>query len=184
MLNKPLLAITILALSFSGMTQAAIYKTTDAQGNTVYTDAPSKNAQVIDLPPLSIVPSLTPDQIAQATAKNTPSAAPTNYQLTFGQPIADEVVRKPEPIMVSVAIRPNLANGDNLTLLLDGVVIANGNSAVVSTESLERGAHNVSARITNALGKIVSEASTTVYVQQTTVNSPANQANKPRATGR
>lgn len=186
MLSKNSIYLTMLLLVTSGMVQAAIYKTMDAQGNAVYTDAPSKNAQVVNLPPLSIVPSLSPEQIALATAENqtqSQNRAP-NYQLAFVQPTADQTVRKPEPVIVSVALRPTLANGDNLTLLLDGVVIANGNSAVVSTESLERGGHNLTARIANNVGKIVSEASTTFYVQQTTVNSPANQANRARTAAR
>jgi hypothetical protein len=172
-----------LALVVSGMAQAAIYKTTDAKGNVVYTDSPSKEAQTVDLPPLSIVPSLSAEQIAQANAGNQATAAQPaviRYQLKFVQPLAEQTVRKPDPIGVNVNIQPALANGDNMSILLDGVVVANGNGVTISTEQMERGAHSIAARVTNSAGRVVSEVATTVYVQQGSVNSPASQANKPR----
>lgn len=178
--ERKLLAIAF-TLLMSGAAQAAIYKSTDARGNVVYTDTPSKEAKAIELPPLSIVPSLTPEQIAQATtgAQVTPQPANIRYQLSFVQPVAEQTVRKPDAIAINVNVQPVLANGDNLSILLDGVVVANGNATSVATEKMDRGAHGISARITNAAGRVVSEAATTVYVQQNTLNSPASQANKP-----
>ncbi|XID75603.1 DUF4124 domain-containing protein [Alkanindiges sp. WGS2144] len=180
MLNKKLLAFAVLATLISTGAQAAIYKSVDAQGNVVYSDSPSKDAKTVDLPPLAIVPSLSAEQIAQANATQRTKPAAINYQLSFAQPTADQVVRKPEPVSVSVDIRPALANGDVVTILLDGTVIANSNAASVSTEALDRGAHSISARITNATGKVVSETSTTFHVLQNSVNSPTSQANKPK----
>lgn len=176
--------VVFFALVFGGVAHAAIYKTTDANGNVVYTDSPTREAKTVDLPPLSIVPSLSPEQIAQAMGNNTQAsaqAAVTRYQLNFVQPLAEQTVRKPDPIAVNVNVQPALANGDNVSILLDGVVVANGNGVTISTEKLDRGAHSIAARVTNTMGRVVSEVSTTVYVQQTTVNSPANQANRARA---
>ena len=170
-----------LTLVMSSVAQAAIYKTTDAKGNVVYTDSPSKEAKTVDLPPLSIVPSLSAEQIAQANATNQATAQPAaiRYQLKFAQPGAEQTVRKPDPIGVVVNVQPALANGDNLSILLDGIVVANGNGVTISTEHMDRGAHSLAARVTNSAGKVVSEVSTTVYVQQNSVNSPTSQANRP-----
>ncbi|RYY79018.1 MAG: DUF4124 domain-containing protein [Moraxellaceae bacterium] len=176
------LAVTLM-LVMSGMAQAAIYKTTDAKGNVVYTDSPSKEAKTVELPPLSIVPSLSAEQIAQANSTGTPATnQPANirYQLKFVQPAADQTVRKPEPIGVNVNVQPALANGDNIAILLDGVVVASGTGVTISTEKMDRGAHSLAARVTNTAGRVVSEVSTTVYVQQNSVNSPATQANRAR----
>lgn len=164
----------------SSLAQAAIYKTTDAKGNVVYTDSPSKDAKAVNLPPLSIVPSLSAEQIAQANAgsRSTGQSAVTHYQLKFVQPAAEQTVRKPDPIGVNVNVQPALANGDNLSILLDGVVVANGNGVTISTQHMNRGAHSLTARITNTAGRVVSELGTTVYVQQNTVNSPASRANQ------
>lgn len=186
MLKESIILTTALLLLTTATAQAAIYKTTDARGNVVYTDAPSKEAVPVNLPPLSIVPSLSPEQIAQANSPAQPAAnnRVTRYQLSFAQPLAEQTVRKPDPVAVNVSLSPELANGDNLTILLDGVVIGNSASASVSTEALDRGAHQISARVMNAAGKIVSEASTTIYVQQNSTNSPVSRANRPAPAAR
>ena len=56
----------IIAMSLSGITQAEIYETKDAQGNPVFTDTPTAGAQEIDLQKANIVDAVTP----------TPQAAP------------------------------------------------------------------------------------------------------------
>ncbi len=40
-----------------GAKAASVYRTTDAQGNVVFTDKPVDNAERIDLEPLTVVPS-------------------------------------------------------------------------------------------------------------------------------
>lgn len=184
MFKNKIIAINVLALLLSGVAHAAIYKSTDAQGNVVYSDSPTKDAKAIELPPIAIVPSLSAEQIAQANAMRAKARPTANYQLSFIQPIADEVVRKPDNIVVALNVSPALANGDNITILLDGVVAANASATSISTEALDRGAHSLTARITDASGKVIREAATTVNVQQITTNSPANQAKKPKPAAR
>ena len=184
MLKNKIIATSVLALLLSGVAQAAIYKSTDAQGNVVYSDSPTKDAKAIELPPIAIVPSLSAEQIAQANVMRAKARANQNYQLSFTQPLADQVVRKPDNIVVTLNMSPALASGDSITILLDGVVAANGSAASIATEALDRGAHSLTARITDASGKVIKEAATTVNVQQITANSPANQAKKPKFAAR
>ncbi len=184
MLKNNLILVVASTLLLGGIAQAAIYKSTDAQGNVVYSDSPTKNAKAIELPPLAIVPSLSAEQIAQANAMKAKTAAVQNYQLSFAQPANDQTVRKPDSITVQLNVTPALANGDHVTILLDGTVVANGSAATISTESLDRGAHSITARIMDTKGKVLKEASTTVTVHQITQNSPANQANKPKPAAR
>ena len=176
--------MSVLAMLLSGVAQAAIYKSTDAQGNVVYSDSPTKDAKAIELPPIAIVPSLSAEQIAQANAMRAKARPAQDYQLSFTQPLADQTVRKPDNIVVALNIRPALANGDSMTILLDGIVVANGTGASIATEALDRGAHSVTARVMDASGKVIKEVSTTVNLQQITVNSPANLANKPKPAAR
>lgn len=184
MFKNKIIAMSVLALLLSGVAQAAIYKSTDAQGNVVYSDSPTKDAKAIELPPIAIVPSLSAEQIAQANAMRAKARPVQNYQLSFTQPLADQTVRKPDNIVVALNIMPALANGDSMTILLDGIVVANGTGASIATEALDRGAHSVTARVMDASGKVIKEVSTTVNLQQITVNSPANLAKKPKPAAR
>ena len=180
MFKNNLIVVTASVLLLSSMAQAAIYKSTDAQGNVFYTDAPTKDAKQIELPPLAIVPSLSAEQIAKANALKPKASAVQNYQLSFASPADEQTVRKPDSIVVQLNISPALVNGDNATILLDGIVVANGSGASISTENLDRGAHSITARVTDAKGKVLKEISTTVTVQQISQNSPANLSNKPK----
>ncbi len=173
----PLLAVLV-AMS-TGSAYATVYKTVDAAGNTVYSDSPSKNAKVVDLPPLSIVPSLNPAELNQpAQAAN--AARPTQYRLNFVSPLNDQAIRKPEPLEVSVEVSPALADGDSMVILLDGKLIGAGAGASVDTENVDRGTHQLTARVSSARGQVISEKSISVNIQQSSVNSPANQAKQPK----
>lgn len=180
MFKNNLILVAASALLLNGMAHAAIYKSTDAQGNVFYTDAPTKDAKQIELPPLAIVPSLSAEQIAKANALKPKANVVQNYQLSFASPVADQTVRKPDSIVVQLNVAPALVNGDNATILLDGIVVANGSGVSINTENLDRGAHSITARITDANGKVLKEIATTVAVQQINQNNPATLGNKPK----
>ncbi len=149
--------------------QAAIYKTVDAQGNVSFSDAPSSGAQIVNLPPLPIIPSLSQDQISNALAGSTASKPqrPGRYQVSFTAPSTDQVIRKGEgTIEVSVALKPALFAGDQVQLLLDGKALTMGTEASVATEDLDRGQHLVTARVSSPEGKLLGEASVPVNIQQ------------------
>lgn len=169
------IALGLSAILVANVSVAAVYKSVDANGNVVYSDEPSKNAKEISLPPISIVPSLTPVDLARASTVQDPTPQPrvTQYQLSFVSPLPDQVIRKPDSVNVTVNSVPALANGDVMTILLDGVVIANGNSATVSTENLDRGTHSLAARVMNANGQVVNQSSSSLNILQTNINSPA-----------
>ena len=169
--------VLLLIGAAQGYAQAAVYKTTDAAGNAVYSDSPSKNAKEVNLPPLTIVPSIPVDTAPQQAAA---PARPTRYLINFISPLEDQVVRKPDAVNIGVDVKPPLAPGDNLTILWDGKPVANGFGATVNTEEMDRGEHVATARVTSPQGRTISEKSITVNLQQGSANSPANQAKQPK----
>lgn len=177
MKNYTLPLLAVLSAITTGSVYAAVYKTVDAAGNAVYSDSPSKNSKEVNLPPLTIVPSIAVD------ANQPPPTAPARrmqYQINFLSPLEDQVVRKPDAVDVSVDVKPALAQGDTLTLLWDNQPVSNSNTANINTEEVDRGAHQLTARISSARGQILNEKSINVNVQQGSVNSPANQAKQPK----
>lgn len=173
--TAPLLAV--LLATGTGSAYAAVYKTVDAAGNAVYSDAPTKNSKEVNLPPLTIVPSI---PVEVAPAPSAVPARPTQYRINFISPLEDQVVRKPEGVEVNVDIRPALAQGDVLSILWDNQPISNTNTANINSDDIERGAHQLTARVTSSRGRVISEKSITVNIQQGSANSPANQAKQPK----
>ena len=168
--------LVILIMSGVGSVHAAVYKTVDASGNATYSDAPSKNAKEVSLPPLTIVPSIPLDQAPAPIA----APRPVQYRLNFISPLDEQTVRKPESVEVSVDVKPALVQGDSLIIMWDGKPVSNTNSVSISTEEVDRGEHHVLARVVSAQGRTLAEKSTTVYLQQGSVNSPTNQAKQPK----
>lgn len=162
-----------------GEVSAAVYKSIDANGNVVYSDEPSKTAQLVNLPPLTIVPGLSQSAIDKTLASDETNKQRQvgTYQLNFLAPVADQTFRKTEPIVVNVSAAPALSGSDTLSILFDGMVVAQGTAASIPTENVDRGEHRVSARVMNANGQIVSENSLKVYVQQASVNMPSQKKN-------
>lgn len=171
--KKTLLAILMMTGAVGA--QAAVYKTVDGSGNAAYSDSPSKNAKEVTLPPLTIVPSIPVEQTPQVTAPR-----PVQYRLNFISPLDEQTIRKPDPVEISVDVKPALVQGDNIIILWDGQPVSKTNLATIATEEVDRGEHQVIARILSAQGRTLAEKSTTVYLQQSSVNSPANQAKQPK----
>lgn len=166
-----LIGIVIGVLGLSLAAQAEIYRMVDANGNVTFTDSPSKNAQRVQLPPLSIVPSLSPEDIARANGKEkeAPAARPVSYKLSFISPEANQTFQKPaDTIEVAVAVEPELTAGDRLILSSNGNSLGEGQSSALATEALDRGAHTITARVVASTGKVLGEQSVTVFVQQPT----------------
>lgn len=176
-----MLALGLITGAATGLAQATVYKSVDAAGNVQYSDSPSKNAKAIELPPISIVPSINPLDLQTAQPATQPQR-PNQYRLNFISPLADQVIRKPDGINIEVSTIPPLADGDVMTILLDGVVVSKGTAAGISTDDIDRGAHQITARVTNPTGRVVSQNSIAVNIQQGSINSPANKANQPKPT--
>lgn len=170
-----LIGIVIGVLGLSLAAQAEIYRMVDANGNVTFTDSPSKNAQRVQLPPLSIVPSLSPEDMARANGKEkeAPAARPVSYKLSFISPEANQTFQKPaDTIEVAVAVEPELTAGDRLILSSNGNSLGEGQSSALATEALDRGAHTITARVVASTGKVLGEQSVTVFVQQPSKNTP------------
>jgi hypothetical protein len=151
--------------------QAEIYRSVDAKGNVLFSDVPAPKAERVRLPPLSIIPGMSPEDMARANgsadAARTSSARPNSYRVSLSSPAANSTLRKPiDTLEIAASTDVALAAGDQLSLLLDGAPLSNGNSASVPTERLERGAHVVQARVIGSNGRVLGEQSVTVFVQQ------------------
>ncbi|HBR96282.1 MAG TPA: hypothetical protein DD979_02745 [Gammaproteobacteria bacterium] len=158
--------LLLLAALFPMISSAEIYKTTDEDGRTVYTDiAPQKDATEVDLPELNVVTTpkstrTTASQTAKQTRKeNTPQVHYSSVEIL--QPTDQQTLRSNEgTVVISVHLTPRLfaEKGDRLVIKLDGQVVGDGATNTVKLENVDRGTHQLSAAVINHEGRAVATA--------------------------
>jgi hypothetical protein len=160
-----------------GLALAAIYQTTDEQGNVVFSDAPSSGSKPVDLPPLPTysapkyrAPEPAQDGSGEAGAKGYSS-------LRIQQPEPDATIRdNTGAVAVTVAIEPKLnqAAGHRLQFLLDGQPVGDPATQTSTTlPNVDRGAHQVQAVVVDASGNELKRSETVnFYLHRQSVNFP------------
>ncbi|MFG0723301.1 DUF4124 domain-containing protein [Pseudomonas sp. GLN_6] len=172
---RPLLICLLLGLALPASAQ--IYKYTDANGNTVFTDQPPEGqaTQNVELPKTNSVTMAVPAAPAPSTpADSGTAAAPySNLQLT-GLP-SDEALRANNgTFTVDVAIEPRLASNHLLRLLLDGKPHGQlSNAPRLQVSNADRGEHSLAVEVLSA-GKPIQQSPTVTFtVQRVNTSSPA-----------
>ena len=172
--SKAKLTLTLTAaaaLLCSANLSAAIYKTVNAEGKTVYTDTPDASAKTsveMSLNKLSVVS--TPgsknnasDQVMSeplSTASGSAAQAQSpNYSAKIVSPADGSTVFKAQQtLQIEANIDPIPAMGTRVEILLDGEVVG-GASASVDLMPLPRGQHTVSVRVVSSSGQVLSQDS-------------------------
>jgi hypothetical protein len=160
-MNRPILTtLFCLLLTLAGSACAEVYTYTDAQGNQVFTDQPRKNAKRVPLPPsnnLNQTP-LTVKKSPPTPAKKNTLKVVTHYDmLRILAPEPDGTVNQSSgELVVTVASDPQLYNGDQYQILLDGNPAGSpGTSPVIMIKAVDRGLHQLAAEIIDTDGETV-----------------------------
>ena len=158
---------------------AGVYRSLDADGNVVYTDKPSPDAEEIKIDKVQTIP---------AGADNfeyTPPEKPAvgDYtKLEIVNPENDHVFTgNTGEVIVSVVIEPelNTKRGDRFILTMDGKKVADSTSTSFSFTNLDRGTHTVEVHATNKNGRyLMSSAPVSFTIKRTSVLNP-NNPNRP-----
>lgn len=153
---------------------AQIYKYTDADGNTVFTNqAPQgQNAEEVNLPPTNTVVVQPPSQPAPSPK---PAAAQSAYSVLQLTDIpSDEAMRANNgTFSVGVKLEPRLKPGHLLRLLLDGQPYGQpSNVPRLQLVNLDRGEHSLAVEVLSGDQQIQQSATVTFTVQRISINSP------------
>lgn len=132
---------------------AEIYRSTDAEGNVIYTDQPLPGAKTVDLPGLTSYES-------PAYSTSTPAAADTEAQPTavytefsISKPANDETIRdNTGEVRIAIAMSPALKPGHVVVLNMDGQIYK-GNTTQYTLQNVDRGTHELQAHIEDASGE-------------------------------
>ena len=133
-----------------GAVAETVYKTVDENGNVIFTDKPSEEAETIKIQELE-------NTIGNPNpAKYKPSPAKIegfSYKsFTVTSPANGAGVRSNNGnVSISLSLEPALNRGHKIIISLDGKQIGTGLSA--SLQNVDRGTHSISAKVIDSEGK-------------------------------
>ena len=175
------LVLVLLLLAFPAVAQ--IYKYTDANGNTAFTNQPPDGikTQTVDLPPLnSAAPVSTPPpgssssqtQSAPQSQGRPGSASYQTLQLT-DLPSGDALRANNGSFLIGVTIQPRLQPGHLLQLLVDGKPYGPPtNVPRMQVTEMDRGEHSLSVEVLQGAQAIQQSPAVNLTVQRVHVGKP------------
>jgi hypothetical protein len=177
---RPLLVCLLLALALPASAQ--IYKYTDANGNTVFTNQPPDGtpAESVELPPTNTVEMQTPSLPPATPANEQKSQAPYSVLRLTGIPDEEAMRANNGSFVVGVDIQPRLQPGHRLRLVLDGQPYGQpSNVPSLQLSNIDRGEHSLAVTVL-AGDQVVQQSMTETFtVQRISLNSPARQPATP-----
>jgi len=155
------LLLTLFICLCTVSTQAALYKSTNENGDTVYSDVPPyAGAKEMRPPLLQTSPAVKYKPKAKPKAEPMAEDKTTKY-LTFAisQPLGDETIRNNMGnISVMLKLIPELdtKEGHYINIYLDGKPVKKRSQSINMTlNNIDRGSHSVNAEIRDKQGKVV-----------------------------
>jgi len=149
---------------------ADVYKSVDRDGNTVFSDIPSENAEKIEVRELPTIPAL--EQQPDRPVKAEPVARYNTLSIT--SPKNDETYFRSEgDLVVALQIQPRLASGDTVVLYLNSNEFLSGRSSTYSIPELDRGTYQLRVAIKDSADKIIMSTETvTFHLRQASIQNP------------
>ncbi|WP_248744184.1 MULTISPECIES: DUF4124 domain-containing protein [unclassified Pseudomonas] len=129
---------------------AQIYKYTDANGNTVYSDhsPDGVKAQPVELPPLNSVQPQAPSAPSSDAANRAPARNAYEVLELTGLPTEEALRANNGTFTVSVLIKPRLQPPHQLRLLLDDAPYGQpSNVPILQLVNVDRGEHRLAVQV-------------------------------------
>ena len=150
---------------------AQIYKYTDANGNTAYSNQPPDGvkAQPVELPPLNSVERQSPSEPVAPAQASSRDQAHSAYQVLelSGLPTEEALRANNGTFTVSVLINPRLQGTHRLRLLLDGQPYGQpSNVPTLQLVNIDRGEHNLAVQVIDGQNVVQQSPTVTLTVQR------------------
>jgi len=147
------LTIGFLLLIFMGLSIAeTVYKSVDENGNIIFTDKPSRDAEEIKLQKLQTIKNPNP-------AKYKPKAKQPKQEALYktflvSNPADGAGLRSNSGnVSISLTLQPPLRPSHKIIISMDGKEVSNGSTSSVSLQNIDRGTHTISASVVDGNGK-------------------------------
>ncbi len=147
---------------------ADVYRSTGEYGEPVYSDEPQPGSTKVDVPPITIIPSVPVTQPPRAPSATAPSAE--GYQrFAIVSPSADAAIRdNAGNVHVGLSLSPGLQAGDRIRIYLDGSAWGDPfRSTSMTLTNVSRGSHTLQAAVVDETGAEIARTDTvTFHVQR------------------
>ena len=160
---------------------AQIYKYTDSNGNTVFTNQPPEGqaTESVELPPTNTVPPPQP-VLTEQPKQSEQNQQPYSQLALTGVPSEEALRANNGTFIVSVDIQPRLQPGHSLRLILDGQPYGQpSNVPRLQVNNVDRGEHSLAVEVLSGERQIQQSGPVTFSIQRASVNSPARQKPVP-----
>lgn len=154
---------------------AQIYKYTDSNGNTVFTNQPPEGqaTESVELAPTNTVPPQEP-VVTEQPNEQQGNLQPYSQLALTNIPNEEALRANNGTFSVDVDIQPRLQPGHSLRLLLDGQPYGSpSNVPRLQVTNVDRGEHTLAVEVLSGQTQIQQSASITLTVQRVSLNSPA-----------
>jgi Domain of unknown function (DUF4124) len=150
---KLLLCINLLLVSI--VHAETVYKTVDAEGNTVFSDAKTDGAEVMEIKEAQSI-----NSPAARTFKATPAKEkqkdPGYTKLVIASPKNDSTIHAGDGnISVAVTLEPALNGKDSMVLFMDGKQVLSGRAPQFSLTNIDRGTHTIDVAVISEDDKVI-----------------------------
>ncbi len=175
MSSKLIPSLLLLSLTAAPVLAGSIYKTVDANGNTLYTDSPSVNqkAEEVNLPAITPLQINTPQRSYKPATKKQNKAKIDYSSLKITSPANDSTVRNNGSFNVSAELKTGLMSNHKFQLFVNGKKHGKKQRhSSFKVTDLDRGAHVLEVAIVDRKGKKIETASSTVHVQKAIYRAP------------
>lgn len=176
-MNKPLISALLLAttVGVASTAHSQIYRTTDEQGNVIFTDTPPADGSVreeVELQPINTTPAPTPMPRPTPASDSTEEAAETARAVITSPANETTIAMGPGNFSVSASVEPALQVGQSLQLNMDGSPHGEPQqSGGWDLTNVFRGAHDLTVSVLDNEGKVLTtSAPVRVYVLRPSVN--------------
>ncbi|MDH5710402.1 MAG: DUF4124 domain-containing protein [Gammaproteobacteria bacterium] len=164
---KLFLSLLLLLMALSA--QAEIYKGTDSDDQTTYSDQPLPGSVIIPTPSPNTIQMPRPEPRKPVERPVIESSPYTQFSII--SPANDETIRdNTGNIPVSFLIEPELdiERGHRINVYLDGqVAVSNGTELTLPVVNAGRGAHTINARVIDGKGKtLISSSVITIHIKR------------------
>ncbi len=156
------LPITVLCLIFAIPLTAEVYRSVDKDGNIVFTDKPSDDAELIELDELQTIKPPQKGNFKYTPPAKKPAAKYTSVSIT--SPENDVAIRdNGGNVTVNVTTQPGLHGKDELVLFLDGKEVPLRRSTAKAFSGLDRGTHQLRAAVRDKSGRILESSQSVTF---------------------
>jgi hypothetical protein len=162
---RQLLAWATLIVWSSTALAAQIYKTTDEDGNVIFTDIPPRKDEVgeqivVEQPnSFSVDEAMGGDRaqwIVETEDEQVEEDVERYLSLTITSPADDEAVRENAGnVTVLTEPSPHLKVGHRMRLIMDGQLLQEGRQAQFKLENVDRGTHTLTTEIIDEQGRVL-----------------------------